>query len=1007
MNSERWTKIQQIFETALEKNPEERNTWLKNTCGADMELYNEVISLLQADGETHSLLRSPAYDLLGFAETLLMDEKHIGIYRLKKQIGLGGMGAVYLAERDDGQFEQKVALKVIKPGMDSQEILRRFQRERQILAHLQHPNIARLLDGGITEKGLPFFTLEYVDGKPINHYCDEKRLSIQQRLTLFMKVCEAVQYAHQNLIIHRDLKPSNIMITDEGQVKLLDFGIATLLTSEGNRNMTMLTGEGNQVLTPEYASPEQVRGLNITTASDIYSLGIVLYQLLCGHKPYEIKEYSPIELDRVISQSVIRKPSLMVKPGETEEESESASLSVADLRSTNTDRLQKQLRGDLDNICLLALQKEPERRYGTVDQLANDIHRHLSGLPVLARPSTTRYRLQKFAERHRSGIWTALIIIFMIVGLVGFYTSRLAQERDLASLEARKAAQIAEFMTGIFEISDPGESRGENITARELLERGARRIDQELSEQPEVRAMMMDVVGGVYRNLGLYARAADQLEKSLELKTEIYGPDHVEMVRTLELLGSVFVYQRRDSLARSTLNRGFAILQDLSSEYTTEKADILYDLGWLYNENGKLDSAEACYDEALKLYEFNQEKNRKKIAVLRNNIALSQHEQGHFDRAEKLYRQALAAQIELFGPDHPEVATTKYNMSQLLWDIGKYEESEALKREVVEMDRKMLGNHHPDLAYSLANLAKMYEYRGLYDSSEVLFREALEIRKEALGPEHPQVIFSLNEMGGLLRIKEKYKEAEKIHRQALALALKTWGENHTEVARSYRLLGEALHAQGKNREAAEYFEKSLVINSRARDTDHPYYAHSLLDLGMFLQDQGNLPRAQRLFREARSIYEKNYGTEHPAVAAALNRMGMTFQALGEKDSAEACYQKSIDIYRKKLSPLNPGLAYPLLGLGSLYLEENNPARAEPLLREALKIRLARLPKRHWRTALTQSVLGECLARTGKSGEAEPLLRTGYTILNEKRGPDNPFTREAKERWERFEKPGRN
>jgi serine/threonine-protein kinase len=517
MDANRWKRVQELFEAALELDAGGRADFLRGECGDDRELCDEVLSLIDADSGEHSLLDGHAVDALepepaveeGAAS---LEGALVGPYRVIERIGAGGMGAVYLAERADGHFERKVALKVIKRGMDTEEILARFRSERQILAQLRHLNIAHLLDGGVTDDGRPYFTMEYVDGVPIDRYCDEHRLTVEERLALFETVCEAVQYAQHNLVVHRDLKPSNILVTNDGQVKLLDFGIAKVVGEESEHERTGdagLTRTGVRMMTPGYASPEQVRGEAVTTATDVYSLGVVLFELLAGHRPYNVMAETPRELERAIVETPPQRLSTAVAA--TRERVDAASRSVvtttpedvAEARRAIPAQLRKRLSGDLDNICLMALRKEPDRRYASAGLLLLDLQRHRQGIPVTARRDTFVYRAQKFAQRNRGAVVAAALIVVVVAALTTFYTMRLARERDRARLEAAKAAEVSEFLQSLFEVADPGQSKGEDITARELLDRGAERIETELAGQPEVQAEMMHVVGTVYHTLSV------------------------------------------------------------------------------------------------------------------------------------------------------------------------------------------------------------------------------------------------------------------------------------------------------------------------------------------------------------------------------------------------------------------------------------------------------------------------------------------------------------------------
>ncbi|MDQ7053776.1 MAG: serine/threonine-protein kinase, partial [candidate division KSB1 bacterium] len=438
--------------------------------------------------------------------------------------------------------------------MDSQEIVQRFRRERQILAQLQHDNIARVLDGGLTGDGQPYFTMEYVEGEPIDAYCDRHRLTIEARLRLFLQVCDAVHAAHRNLVVHRDLKPGNILVTPDGTAKLLDFGIARVLSHDGAVPATVQTG-GLQVMTPEYASPEQVRGEPVTTASDVYGLGVVLYELLAGRRPYDFPERTPAQVEKVVTGTEPKKPSAAVHhPPKAATSGGDTLAAVSHARRSQPRRLQRLLAGDLDNICLMALRKEPERRYGSAAQLRDDIHRYLNSLPVAARPATLRYRVGKFMRRHTAAVAAATAGLILLAGLTGYYTTRLAAERDRAQAEAQKAQQVAGFLAGLFKTSDPSEARGRRITARELLDRGAARIERELATQPEVQANMMEVVGTVYQSLAQLDEAAELLEKSLSVREHFAGEVGPEIARTLWVLGKVRSqqgnYEAADSLQR-------------------------------------------------------------------------------------------------------------------------------------------------------------------------------------------------------------------------------------------------------------------------------------------------------------------------------------------------------------------------------------------------------------------------------------------------------------------------
>lgn len=717
MDSSRWNKVQALFEAALERQPAEREAFLREASAGDSTLCEEVKALLEADAAPHSLLDGFAGDAINLPEVLSLEGKLIGVYRIVRQIGVGGMGNVYLAERADGQFEQKVALKLIKLGLGSEEILKRFQSERQILARLQHPNIARLFDGGLTADGRPFFTMEFVEGKPVDQYCDQHQLSVDERLELFQTVCAAVQYAHRNLVVHRDLKPSNILVTEDGAVKLLDFGIAKLLgAGDEAQSLATLTQMGQRVMTPEYASPEQVRGEPITTASDVYSLGVILYELLSGHRPYQLTDRSPAEVEKAISTTEPKKPSTVASHTEAGIAATPEIISL--VRSTQPEKLRRQLAGDLDNICLMALRKEPERRYHSVEQFLQDLTRHLQGLPVAARPSTVGYRAQKFVQRHKLGVAMTAALVFLISGLIGFYTWRLANERDRAQLEAQKAAQVSAFLVDLFKVSDPSEARGRTITARELLDRGAQRLANELADQPEVQAQMMEVTGTVYQSLAQLDSASALLEKSLVIRRKLPGNVQADIARTLWVLGKVKVeqgdYNAADSLQRLALD----MRRNLFGNQHEEVAQSLSSLGKIMYQKGEYAPAETLHREALAIRRALFGEVHPGVALNLDDLGWLMYERGKYDAADSLHRQALAIRQKLFGAENLEVAESLNNLGGALYAKGDYENAEPLIREGLAIRRKLLGDDHPQTTFNLTNLAVLLEAKHAYDEAE-------------------------------------------------------------------------------------------------------------------------------------------------------------------------------------------------------------------------------------------------------------------------------------------------
>jgi len=959
LDSARWNTIQRLFDATLEQPPTAREAWLHEACAGDEDLYREVQSLLNADSDAHSILEGSAVDAVGLPGELSLEGKLVGVYRIIKQIGVGGMGAVFLAERADGQFEQKVALKLIKRGMDSEEILKRFQGERQILAQLQHPNVARLLDGGMTEEGLPYFTMEYVEGETIDSYCDKRSLTIDERLYLFQTACSAVQYAHRNLVVHRDLKPSNIIVTEDGTVKLLDFGISKVLSSaEEVAEATRLTRIGMKIMTPEYASPEQVSGEPVTTASDVYSLGIILYELLTGHRPYKFPTRSPVDVEHVIRNTEPKKPSTAVQQTETTEDGTTTTTPelISRTRSTLPEKLRKRLAGDLDNICMKALRKEPEQRYGSVDQFLQDITAHLNGQPVSARPATVGYRLEKFVTRHKFGVATAASVLILIGGLVTFYTLRLAEERDLAQLEARKAAQVSEFLAGLFRVSDPGESKGETITARELLERGAKQIENELKDQPGVQATMMAVVGNVYRSLGLYQDARPFLQKALELRQRVYGDAHAEVASSLNDLGKLLQdmgdYSRADSILRSAL----ALREQLADGPSLEVAESANDLAVLYSAMGKHDQADSLLKSSLIVREMLLGPEDDHVAETLNNLAVNLQSKGEYDRADSLMRRVLSQRRRAFGEKHPSVSTALSSLGFILQDKGELNEAGHFFRQALALDRALYGDLHPEVSTDMYHVATVLQMNGKLDSAEMMFREVLALDRKMLGNEHPYIAPDINNIASVLSEKGDLKGAEELHREALALNRKVLGEEHPEVATSMSNLGVVLNKQGRYDAAEPWLRQALELRRKIYGEKHPHVVTSMSILASLASNRKHYTEAAHLFRTVLSLRRELLGDRHPNTANTLISLGNTLTFLDSLETAEALLREGLGIYEEKHS-----------------IE----------------------------TANARSLLGGCLLKMKRFNEAEPLLLGGYDKLRQQRGESDRLTDAARKRLVEF------
>jgi tetratricopeptide (TPR) repeat protein len=768
-----------------------------------------------------------------------------GRHRLLQRLGEGGMGEVWLAEQTE-PVRRQVAIKVIKAGMDSAQVVARFEAERQALAMMDHPTIATVFEGAATPQGRPYFAMEYVKGEPITAYCDRHRLGTRERLELFMQVCEGVQHAHQKGIIHRDLKPSNVLVAiqdDHPVPKIIDFGVAKA-TAQHLTERTLFTELGVLIGTPEYMSPEQAEmgGLDVDTRTDVYALGVLLYELLTGVLPFDrrdLRQAGLAHIQRIIREKEPPRPSTRIThPGP-------ASTEAARNRQTEPRRLAGELRGDLDWITMRALEKDRTRRYQTANALAADVRRHLSDEPVSAGPPSAAYRAGKFVRRHRFGVAAAATLVLLLAvfaGAMAVQARRIGQERDKARLATRKAEQINAFVVGMLGSADPRVS-GREVTVASVLDAASARVESELAGQPDVKAAVLATLGTTYEGLGLYAPARQTLQAALDASIAAHGREHVEVARALDGLAGV---------AESEGNLGEAERLDRGSLAMLER------LGDTEGENA---------------------------AQVKGDLARVLEGLGKGVEAEGLYREVLAIERRLEGDRGPGVAATLNNLGVLLGQRGDWAGAEPLHREALDIVRAARGPEHPDVAAGMNSLGAVLEAKGDLAGAERLYRDSLDMRRRLLGAEHPDTTRSMYALAYLLRTRGDAEGAARLCRDVLALRGRLLPDGHPMVAGTLQILGLSLLDLGRAREAEPLLRESLELRRQALPPGHWLVASSESVLGACLTAERRFTEAEALLLHAYAGLESSRGRDHERTVEARRRLVALYEAWGRPDRA--------------------------------------------------------------------------------------------------------------------------
>jgi serine/threonine protein kinase/Flp pilus assembly protein TadD len=879
--------------------------------------------------------------------------RKIGPYKLLSVLGEGGFGMVYLAEQYE-PVRRRVALKVIKPGMDTKQVIARFEAERQALALLDHPNIAHVFDAGTTEADRPYFALELVKGLPITEHCDQHKLDIEERLELFQQVCDAVQHAHQKGIIHRDLKPSNILVQTSGGKPvpmIIDFGVAKAI-NQPLTERTLFTEQGQFVGTPEYMSPEQA-GItieDIDTRSDIYSLGIVLYELLTGTLPFtreELKQASLAEILRTIREVDPPHPSTRLSSlGDKANK-------IAERRCIELATLTKRLHKELEWIPLKAMRKEPDQRYQTASEFAQDVRNYLKGDPLLAGPESATYRLKKAIKRNRAlltGI--AAVLVVLLAGIVvstifaigqarartkaeilRVQAERAREKEAVARVEAERHAKISEAVVDFLKNDllasvDPEKALGREVTVREVLDAASEHIEGKFKDEPLVEASIHNTLGVTYRKLGKYKAAGPHLERALEICREQLDEEDASTLTSMNSLAVLYVSQ------------------------------------------GRYDKAETLYVKALEVRRRVLGEEHPDTLRSMHNLAVLYSEQGRYDEAEPLCVKTLEGHRRVFGEEHPYVLKSMNSLAVLYSEQGRYDEAEPLYVKTLEVSRRVVGEEHPDTLLSRNNLAWLYVSQGRYDKAEPLYVKALEVRRRVLGEEHPDTLLSMFNLAMLYNEQGHYDKAEPLLVKALEGHRRVLGEEHPYVLRSMSGLGLVYYAQGRYVEVEALLLKVLEINRRVLGEEHPDTLTSMNNLGSLYCEQARYNKAEPLLVKGLEGHRRVLGEEHPKTLTFMNNLASLYSKRGRYDEAEPLYVKTLEVRRRVLGEEHPNTLTSMNSLGSLYCDQGRYEEAEALSVKALEGRRRALGEEHPRTLESMKNLIILYEAWGKPEQAE-------------------------------------
>ncbi|HKV24606.1 MAG TPA: serine/threonine-protein kinase [Candidatus Acidoferrum sp.] len=859
----------------------------------------------------------------------------IGHYSLLQKIGEGGMGEVWLAEQKE-PVRRRVAVKLIKAGMNTREVIGRFESERQALALMEHPAIAKVFDAGSTPEGAPYFVMEYVAGMPITEYCDNHRLAIKERLELFTHVCEGVRHAHQKAVIHRDLKPSNILVAEldgKAMPKIIDFGVAKALSQKLTEH-TMFTRAGALIGTPEYMSPEQAfsSGEDVDTRSDIYSLGIIFYELLAGLPPIELRRLAFDEFLKRLREEDPPRPSTKIR---TQDNATSSAL--AHKRQTEPQGLVKQIGGDLDAIALKALEKDRARRYSSVSDFAADIERYLRNEAVVAVPPSAAYRARKYARRHRWGMAMASAFVAVLAA-----ASIISIRQGIrANREAAIAQAVSDFLRNDVLAQASAETQAgpstkpdPDLKVRTALDRAAERIGGKFDKQPDVEAAIRDTIGRTYTDLGLYPEARTQLERALELHRRVSGAEDPKTLATSSSLGYVALAQGRHADAEKILTETLETQRRKLGAENPETLASMTNLESVYEQEAKFPEAEILAKQALEIQNRTAGQSHPLTLKSMNNLALVYYDEGKYAEAEKLNTDIVALRRRILGPEHPETTMSMSNLALIYSAEQKYSDAESLDRQVVEIMRRVLGPEHRSTLLSMNNLAVVYRFEGKFAEATESDNQILEVRRRVLGPEHPDTLQSMHNVASDNYMAGRYAQADALLNETVETRRRVLGPEHAKTLLSMNMLADVYTVEGKYAQAESLLTEVLNIRRRVVGPDHPGTIDALSDLEFLSEKKGDYPAAEKFAADVLAAHRRRLGSDNVTTASAA------------------------------------------LDLARVLVMEKNFVAGEPLAREAFALYQKQQPDDINRF-LAESALGASLAGQKKYAESEPLLIEGH------------------------------